>query len=143
VKVNAGNFAHKTWDVLRHCTKKICEQFHPMGGNPSYISHYKWKLFTSFRTVYDENTTSRRNTEQKQTWAYSFDLIVTKKREISLTFVLKKYELISWSSFGRFPQKCELFVKSACYLALLTARGFFSLSPPPFCIYKLSHIVVV
>jgi hypothetical protein len=43
--------------------------------------------------------------------AHSFGLILTKKREISRTFVLKKCELFSWFSFGHFCQKCELFVK--------------------------------
>jgi hypothetical protein len=42
---------------------------------------------------------------------HSFGYVLTKKREISRTFALKKCELLSRSSFGRFCQKCELFVK--------------------------------
>jgi hypothetical protein len=45
------------------------------------------------------------------TRAHSFGHFLTKKREISRTFALKKCELLSWPSFGQFRQKCELFVK--------------------------------
>jgi hypothetical protein len=44
--------------------------------------------------------------------AHSFGHFLTKKREISRTFALKKCELLSWSSFGRFCQKLVLFSKA-------------------------------
>jgi hypothetical protein len=43
--------------------------------------------------------------------AHSFGHILTKKREISRTFGLKKCALFSWSSFGQFCQKPTLFLK--------------------------------
>jgi hypothetical protein len=39
------------------------------------------------------------------TRAHSFGHILTKKHEISRTFGLKKCELLSWPSFGKFCQK--------------------------------------
>jgi hypothetical protein len=33
-------------------------------------------------------------------------IFLTKKREISRTFTLKKCELLSWPSFGQFCQQC-------------------------------------
>jgi hypothetical protein len=45
------------------------------------------------------------------TRAHSFGHILTKKFEISRTFDLKKYALLSWSSFVQFCQKHVLFLK--------------------------------
>jgi hypothetical protein len=44
--------------------------------------------------------------------AHSFGPFYTKKREISHTFAQKKCELLSWSSFGQFCHKVELFSKA-------------------------------
>jgi hypothetical protein len=41
----------------------------------------------------------------------SFGNFLTKKREISRTFALKKCELLSSPRFGQFCQKCELVIK--------------------------------
>jgi hypothetical protein len=48
---------------------------------------------------------------QVEARVHSFGHFLTKKREISRTFAPKKWDLLSWPSFGQFRQKCELFVK--------------------------------
>jgi hypothetical protein len=40
--------------------------------------------------------------------AHSFGHILTKKREISRTFALKKCELLSWPNFGQFVKSASV-----------------------------------
>jgi hypothetical protein len=50
-------------------------------------------------------------------------LVLTKKREISRTFALKKCELLIWSSFGS-SQAISRFNGAESYLALFRPRAF-------------------
>jgi hypothetical protein len=111
-RIDYIDFQFESVKIDFYCTSMIRPQ--SILGKWTLVTLVQQKMLSWHQNPFNESqSTLKRSLE---IWAHNFGHILTKKREISHTFALKKRELLSWFSFGQFCHKCELFVKVPAFL---------------------------